>query len=99
LTIAPAELVSIDVTPHTASIVQNTTQQFIALGTYTDGTVKDLTKFANWVSSDTTVATMSVMTGFEGVAIASQINIGTANITAIYSGVTSNAAALAVRYF
>jgi len=99
LTITPAELVSIDVTPHTASIVQNTTQQFIASGTYTDGSFKDLTKLVQWVSSDTTVATMSVVTGFEGVAVASQIKIGTTNITADFSGVTSNTATLEIRFF
>ena len=59
----------------------------------------DLTKSAQWVSSDTTVATMSVVAGFEGVAIASQINIGTTNITADFSGVTSNTATLEVRFF
>jgi hypothetical protein len=99
LTITPAELVSIDVTPYTASIVQNITQQFIATGTYSDGSFKDLTKLVQWISSDTTVATMSVVAGFEGVAIASQINIGTTNITAGFSGVTSNTATLEVRFF
>jgi hypothetical protein len=102
LTITPAELASIDVTPHTASIVLNTTQttqQFIATGTYTDGSFNDLTKSAQWISSDTTVATMSVAAGFEGVAIASQTNVGTTNITADFSGVTSNTATLEVRFF
>lgn len=101
LTITPAELVSIDVTPHTASvaILQNATVQFTALGTYTDGTVKDLTKLATWASSDTNVVTMSVVAGFEGVAIPSLINVGTAQITAIYTGITSNAASFTVRSF
>ncbi len=99
LTVTPAELISLEVTPLSASIVQNTTQQFTVMGTYTDGTFKDLTKLAQWVSSDKTVATMSVMTGFEGVATASLFNIGTTNITAVFSGVTSNSAALEVRFF
>ena len=65
------------------------------MGTYTDGTFKDLTKLAQWVSSDTTVATMSVM----GVATASSFNTGTTNISAVFSGVTSNSASLEVRFF
>jgi uncharacterized protein YjdB len=67
------------------------------MGTYTDGTFKDLTKLVQWVSSDKTVAAMSVVTGFEGVAIA--LSVGTTNITAVFSGVTSNSAALEVRFF
>jgi hypothetical protein len=99
LTITPAELVSIDVTPHTASIVRSATQQFTALGIYSDGTFEDLTKLAPWVSSNTTVATMSVVAGFEGVAVASPYTVGTTNVMAGYSGITSNAATLEVRYY
>jgi hypothetical protein len=99
LTITPAELVSIDVTPYTASIVLSATQQFTAMGSYSDGTFEDLTKLAQWVSSNTTVATMSVVAGFEGVAVASPYIVGTTNVMAGYSGITSNAATLEVRYY
>ncbi|MGC1455662.1 MAG: Ig-like domain-containing protein [Nitrospirota bacterium] len=97
LTVTPAELVSLEVTPLSASIILGATQQFTAMGTYSDGTFKDLTKSAQWVSSDKTVAAMSVVTGFEGVAIT--LSGGNTNITAVFSGVTSNNAALEVRFF
>ncbi len=99
LTVTPARLVSIDVRPHTASIVQGATQPFIAIGAYTDGNFKDLTTSAQWVSSDTTVATMSVEAGFEGFAVASLVATGTTSISAVYSGITSNTATLDVSLF
>lgn len=50
-------LVSISVTPAAPSIVVGKTQQFKATGTYSDGTTKDLTSTANWLSATASVAT------------------------------------------
>jgi hypothetical protein len=69
------------------------------MGIYSDGTFEDLTKLAQWVSSNTAVATMSAVAGFEGVAVASPYTVGTATVMAGYSGITSNAAMLEVRYY
>jgi uncharacterized protein YjdB len=55
--IAPA-LVSIAVTPATATIAASTSQQFVATGTYTDGSTQNLTSSATWSSSNTAVATV-----------------------------------------
>src|SRR5215467_1937376 len=52
-------LVSIAVTPASATIAQGTTQQFTATGTYNDGTTQDLTSSANWASSNTPSSTVS----------------------------------------
>ena len=43
LTVTPATLVSIAVTPPTPSIAKGTTQQFTATGTYTDNSTQNLT--------------------------------------------------------
>src|SRR5207244_9310002 len=46
----------ISITPATSSIPLGKSQQFMAAGTYTDGTTKDLTTTATWTSSAANVA-------------------------------------------
>jgi trimeric autotransporter adhesin len=68
LTITPATLVSIAITPPNPSIARGTTQQFAATGTYSDGTTQDLTGAVTWSSSNTSVATISNAAGSKGLA-------------------------------
>jgi hypothetical protein len=53
-----ATLVSISITPQNPVISRGTTQQFTALGLYTNGSGLDLTSTAVWSSSTTSVATI-----------------------------------------
>jgi hypothetical protein len=65
LNVTPATLVSIAVAPINATIAVGSTKQFIAIGTYTDGTVQIITSTVFWqestagvvasISNDTTV--------------------------------------------
>ena len=50
------DIVSIKVTPASSSIVNGAVQQFTAMGTFSDKTVKDITSSAVWSSSNTNVA-------------------------------------------
>jgi hypothetical protein len=59
LTVTPATLVSISVTPANPSIAKGKTQQFTATGTFSDGTTQNLTSTATWSSSSVTVATIN----------------------------------------
>src|SRR5208282_1211748 len=59
LTITPAALQSIAVTPSNPTLALGTTQQFTATGTYTDGSTQDLTSSAIWSSSNLSVANMT----------------------------------------
>ncbi|MBA3913621.1 MAG: Ig-like domain-containing protein [Acidobacteriales bacterium] len=59
LTINAAALVSITIAPPDASVPLGLTQQFTATGTYTDGTVSDITGTGHWSSSDASIATIS----------------------------------------
>jgi len=59
LTVTPPVLMSIAVTPTNPMIAKGATQQFIATGTYSDGSLGDLTSCAAWSSSSTTVASVS----------------------------------------
>ncbi len=50
------DILSIKVTPASRSIVNGAVQQFTAMGTFSDKTVKDITSSAVWRSSNTNVA-------------------------------------------
>ncbi len=86
----PPTLLSISVTPGSASIEQWQTQQFTATGSFDDGSTADLTSTATWASSDTAVATIDAS------GLATGVSVGTSNITASQDGVDSNTATLDV---
>ncbi len=75
ITVGPAALVSIAVTPASVSIALGTQQQFAAMGTYTDGSTQDLTASVVWSASDTTIATI----GSSGEATSKAIGSTTIN--------------------
>ena len=80
LTVSPAALASIAVTPATPSIEKGTTQQFVATGTFTDATTQDLTKTVTWKSDTTTTATISNAAG--SIGLATGVGTGSASISA-----------------
>src|SRR5581483_6637346 len=59
LTVTPAALQSIAVTPANPSIAKGTTQQFTATGTYTDNSTQNVTSQVTWASGTTSVATIT----------------------------------------
>ncbi len=77
-------LVSISVSPGSASVAAGSTQSFSAIGTYSDNSTQDLSSMANWTSSDYTVA--SVAGG-----LANAFNVGQTTIQAKVGGVTGSA--------
>lgn len=83
-------LVSIAVTPGAATIDQGTTQQFVATGTFSDGSTAVITDSVTWSSNNLPVATISAL------GLATGVSPGTANITATKNAITSNAAILTV---
>lgn len=96
LTVTAPALVSIAVTPTSASVQSGFSQQFVATGIFSDGTTQNLTTKATWNSSNPFVATISNLPGFQGQANA--FTAGTTNITATSSGITSNTAVLTVPF-
>ncbi len=88
LTVTPAELVSIIVTPNNPSIRNGTTQQFAATGVYTDTSTQDITTEVTWSSSSTGIATISNAGGSEG--LASSVSAGTTTITATSGLISGN---------
>jgi DNA-binding beta-propeller fold protein YncE len=87
LTVTPAALVSIAVTPASPSIINGTTQQFTATGTYTDNSTQNLTASATWASSAAMVASISNAAGSSGLATAA--GVGVTSISAVSGAVTS----------
>lgn len=88
--VTEAPLVSISITPSSASIAEGSTQQFTAEGTYSDGTTKDLTDPSTWSSSAESVATIN------GAGLATGISKGSTDITATYDGSSSATSTLEV---
>src|SRR5947199_1261731 len=76
LTVGPATLVSIAVTPANPSVPKGSTQQFTATGTYTDNSTQNLTSTVTWTSSATSIATINSS------GLASTVAQGTSTITA-----------------
>jgi hypothetical protein len=94
LTVTPATLVSIAVTPATPSIPRFTQQRFTATGTYTDSTTQNLTTQVTWTSSNLVVATISNAVGSQGYATGT--GAGTSTITATMPGSVSGTTVLTV---
>jgi uncharacterized protein YjdB len=84
LTVGPAALVLIGLTPDSPSIAKGSSQTFVATGVYTDGSTQNLTVSASWSSSVTTVATI-VAPG-----VASGGGQGTTTITATVGTVSGS---------
>jgi uncharacterized protein YjdB len=89
LTVAAAALTGITVTPASTSVAVGYKTQFIATGTYSDGSTQPLTSTVVWASSNTSVATISNMSGSRGQATG--VAAGTVTISATQSGFTGTA--------
>jgi len=83
-------LESIAVSAAAASIAKGSSDQFTAIGTFSDGATQNLTGSVTWVSSNTAVATVS------GTGLATGIGAGSASISATQGSIASNAVVLAV---
>lgn len=81
-----ATLVSIAVTPATASIALGTSQQFVATAVYSDGSAQDVSTKSAWTSATPAVATVTTASGN-----ATGVSQGSAVISATFSGKTGTA--------
>lgn len=86
-----ATLSSINVTPTRPIAINGTTQQFSALGAFSDGTMKDLTTTVIWSSSTTSVASISNLSGSIGVATSVAPGSTTIRATDVASTISGSA--------
>jgi len=91
LKVTDAVLVSIAVTPATATIPRSSTQQFTALGTFSDTSVVDITTQVTWTSSDPSVVAISNASLSQGLATA--LDHGMVTISAAKGAVSGMASA------
>ncbi|HTC95885.1 MAG TPA: Ig-like domain-containing protein [Terriglobales bacterium] len=82
LTVGPAALVSISVTPLNPTVPKGTPQQFTATGTYTNNAQIDITNSVTWASSDMTKATIG------NTGLAATLAQGSTTISAALGGKT-----------
>ena len=66
-----------------SNLVEGFTEQFTAIGTYSDGSMADITSQVTWISCDPTIATIS------STGLATGLTAGTTYITATMPGVSS----------
>ncbi len=85
LTVTPATLTSIVVTPALPVVGINGNVQFIATGVFSDSSTQDLTTVATWGSSASSVALI------DNSGLADALARGTSNITASYEDVSGSA--------
>jgi hypothetical protein len=90
LTVNPATLTLLQVTPASASIAVGGTRQYTARATYSDSSILIVTPSSSWTSADTAVATISAS------GLATGVTTGSSDITADFGGMTSTAAILNV---
>lgn len=87
LEVTPAALLSITISPTTASIPVGTTQQFSVTGNYSDGTTQPITS-ASWSSTSSTAANI------DSTGLASSLAAGNSNIVVAFGGKTTSASLL-----
>ena len=86
LAVTSAVIASISVTPANPSVPVGSVQQFTATGTFSDGTVEDITNSAMWTSSVGSVATVSTS------GLATALTTGDSTIIASMASVSGSTA-------
>ena len=82
LTVSPAVVVSIAVTPANPSVSKGSTEPFKATGTYSDSSTQNLTGQVTWASATTSVATITAA------GLATGVATGTSTISATLGGIS-----------
>lgn len=86
LDVISADLLSVDVTPVDPAMHVGVTQQFAAMGNFSDGIRRDLTRQITWSSSSNSVMTISDAPDSRGLAQA--VGVGASTISASWHGVS-----------
>ena len=95
LTVSPALLESIAVTPASVSLGLLGTQQFAATGTYSDGSTQDITSQVTWASASPTLVSVSPTGMAEVLGYNAGVSITASETNAAGTLITSPAATVA----
>src|SRR5215469_302468 len=88
VTVTAATLTSIEITPPDPSLAKGTTEQLTATGTFSDGTVEDLTDQVSWTSGNEGIAQVSNLPDAPGIVTA--LGVGSTSITVTLNGVSGS---------
>ncbi|TCT59269.1 Ig-like domain-containing protein [Vibrio crassostreae] len=84
VSVSPAFITAIQVTPSPVNVAKGQTQQLTATATYSDMTSSDVSNSVTWTPIDTATATVS------SAGLLSAVEVGNTTLTATKDGVTSN---------
>jgi len=90
LTVTAGTLLSIAVSPANTTALVNDTEQFIATGSYSDGSMANISNIVVWTSADTAVAVLNAGGQFNS-GLATAIAAGTTDIRATLGAVQGSA--------
>ncbi len=85
LTVGPAALSQINISPSAPNTPPNTMQQLVAVGRYTDGTAREVNNLVTWSSSDESKVTISTS------GLATALATGTPTVTATSANISGSA--------
>jgi uncharacterized protein YjdB len=88
ITVSPAKLLSITISPAPATLPMGATLSFKASGLYEGGSTRDVTADVTWSIADTSIATISNATGSNGRA--TPVKPGTTTVTATLDGIVGS---------
>jgi uncharacterized protein YjdB len=88
LTVTPATVTALVVTPANASLPVGSTLQYTATAQLSDGTTQNVTQFATFASSNTAVATIS--NTFANKGLANAVSAGATTISATWNGLNGS---------
>jgi Tol biopolymer transport system component/uncharacterized protein YjdB len=91
LTVTEPVLAAIVVTPIAASVAIGLTTRFTATGTYTDGSIEDITFLATWISANNSIASINSDNG-----VATGVAPGSTSITASFNDISAPAVSFTV---
>lgn len=88
LTVSSATLSSIQVSAPNSTIALGTSEQYTAVGIYSDGSNQDISSLVTWSSTTASTATVSNASGTKG--LVNSVAMGSTSISASLSGVTGS---------
>ncbi|EKO3605447.1 Ig-like domain-containing protein [Vibrio metschnikovii] len=84
VTVSPAFITEIQVTPSPVNVAKGQTQPLVAMATYSDSTSSDVSSSVTWAVVETAIATVS------STGLLSAVEVGSTTLTATKDGVPSN---------
>jgi hypothetical protein len=94
ITVSAATLEAISIAPSTASVPVGATTTLAAQGTFSDGSMRDVTNEVTWATSDGSIATVANAPGTPGMVTG--VKAGMVGVTATEAGVTGMASVTVV---